>query len=92
MSEKKPTGKKGLTISKVDRQNILNNPYAIQEIEKTTRIKGIPFEGKTVVTKEQISSFFEVTPRTIDNYIEKYSNELRNNGYDVLLSNRLKSF
>ena len=57
------------------RENILNNPYAIQEIEKATRIKGVPFEGKTVVTKEQVSSFFEVTPRTIDNYIEKFSDE-----------------
>lgn len=75
---------KDLTVSQVDRQNILNNPYALQEIEKATRIKGIPFEGKTVVLKEQISAFFEVTSRTIDNYIEKFSDELRQNGYEVI--------
>ena len=84
--------KKDVTVSQVDRQNILNNPYALQEIEKATRIKGIPFEGKTVVLKEQISVFFEVTPRTIDNYIEKFSNELRQNGYEVIRGNRLKIF
>jgi hypothetical protein len=92
MSEKGKKEKKDLTVSQVDRQNILNNSYALQEIEKATRIKGIPFEGKTVVLKEQISAFFEVTPRTIDNYIEKFSDELRQNGYEVIRGNRLKRF
>jgi len=92
MGEKGKKEKKDLTVSQVYRQNILNNPYALQEIEKATRITGIPFEGKTVVLKEQISAFFEVTPRTIDNYIEKFSDELRQNGYEVIRGNRLKKF
>ena len=92
MSEKSKKEKKDLTVSQLDRQNILNNPYALQEIEKATRITGIPFEGKTVVLKEQVSAFFEVTPRTIDNYIDKFSDELRQNGYEVLRGNRLKTF
>lgn len=91
MSESNKKDKKDLTVSQIDRQNILNNPYALQEIEKATRIKGIPFEGKTVVLKEQVSAFFEVTPRTIDNYIGKFSKELRQNGYEVLRGKRLKS-
>lgn len=82
--------KKDLTVSQIDRQNILNNPYALQEIEKAARIKGISFEGKTVVLKEQVAAFFELTTRTIDNYIEKFSDELRQNGYEVLRGNRLK--
>jgi len=57
MSEKGKNDKKDLTVSQVDRQNILNNPYALQEIENATRIKGIPFEGKTVVLKEQVAAF-----------------------------------
>ncbi|MCW5961022.1 MAG: hypothetical protein KIS76_12740 [Pyrinomonadaceae bacterium] len=81
---------KDLTTSAIDRQNILNNPYALQEIEKAAGIQGIPFEGKTVVLKEQVAAFFEVTPRTIDNYIEKFSDELRKNGYDVIRGKRLK--
>jgi transcriptional antiterminator len=83
---------KDLTNSAIDRQNILNNPYALAEIEKAAGIQGIPFEGKTVVLKEQIAAFFEVTPRTIDNYIEKCGEELRQNGYEDLRGNRLKSF
>ena len=83
---------KDLTNSAIDRQNILNNPYALAEIEKAVGVQGIPFEGKTVVLKEQVAAFFEVTPRTIDNYIEKCGDELRQNGYEVLKGNRLKTF
>jgi len=82
--------KKDLTVSAVDRQNILNNPYALQEIEKAAHIKGIPFEGRSVVLKEQVAEFFEVTSRTIDNYIGKNGEELRQNGYEVLRGKRLK--
>lgn len=81
---------KALTNSVIDRQNILNNPYALVEIEKAAGIQGIPFEGKTVVLKEQVAEFFEVTPRTIDNYIERFGEELRQNGYEVLRGKRLK--
>ncbi len=81
---------KDLTLSQIDRQNILNNTYAFREIEKAAKISGIPFEGKTVVTKEQIAAFFDVTERTIDNYIERYSEELRQNGYDIVRGKRLK--
>jgi len=80
---------KDLTNSALDRQNILNNPYALAEIEKAAGIQGIPFEGKTVLLKEQVADFFEVTPRTIDNYIEKNGEELRQNGYEVLKGKRL---
>jgi len=90
MAEESKKDKKDLTVSQVDRQNILNNPYALQEIEKATSIKGIPFEGKTVVLKEQVAAFFDVTPRTIDNYIERHGEELRQNGYELLRGNRLK--
>ena len=74
----------------MDRQNILNNPYALQEIEKAAHIRGIPFEGKSVVLKEQVAAFFEVTPRTVGNYIEKNGEELRQNGYEVIRGKRLK--
>jgi len=91
MSEKKQKEKKDLTVSQVDRQNILNNQYALQEIEKATRIKGIPFEGKTVVLKEQAAQFFEITLRTVENYLSEYGDELAKNGYEILKGNRLKT-
>lgn len=83
---------KDLTNSAIHRQNILNNTYALQEIEKATRITGIPFEGKTVVLKEQVAAFFEVTTRTVENYLSQYEAELTRNGYEVLKGKRLKSF
>jgi hypothetical protein len=83
--------KKDLTTSEIDRQNILNNPYALREIEKATGIHGIAFEGRTVVLKEQVATFFEVTPRTVDNYLEKFGPELARNGYEVLKGKRLKA-
>jgi hypothetical protein len=83
---------KDLTNSPIDRQNILNNPYALAEIEKAAGIQGIPFEGKTVVLKEQVAAFFEVTLRTVENHLERHAVELSRNGYEVLKGNRLKSF
>jgi hypothetical protein len=82
---------KDLTNSSIDRQNILNNPYALAEIEKAAGIQGIPFEGKTVLLKEQVAAFFEVTLRTIENYLEQHASELAKNGYVVLKGKRLKS-
>ncbi|MDO9319523.1 MAG: DNA-binding protein [Gammaproteobacteria bacterium] len=82
---------KDLTNSPLDRQNILNNPYAVQEIERAAGIQGIPFEGKTVVLKEQIAAFFEVSVRTVENYQERHVDELAKNGYEVLSGKRLKS-
>jgi hypothetical protein len=81
-----------LTTSPVSRQNILNNRYAMTEIQKVTGLEGIAFEGKTVVFKDEIAAFFEVSTRTIDAYIERHAEELTGNGYEVLRGKRLKSF
>lgn len=90
MAEPKKSEGKDLTVSAVDRQNILNNPFALQEIEKAAHIRGIPFEGKSVVLKEQVAAFFEVDIRTINNYLERHGDELRQNGYEVIRGKRLK--
>lgn len=82
---------KDLTSSAIDRQNILNNPFALAEIEKAAGVQGIPFEGKTVLLKEQVAEFFEVTVRTIENYLEQNADELARNGYEVLKGKRLKT-
>lgn len=81
-----------LSDSPVDRQNILNNQYAISEIEKATKIQGIRFEGKTVVLKEQVADFFEVSTRTIETYTADFEQELIKNGYELIKGNRLKEF
>jgi len=83
---------KDLTTSAIDRQNILNNPYALEEIEKAAGIQGIPFEGRSVVLKGQVAVFFGVSQRTIESYIEKHHEELTGNGYEVLRGKRLQAF
>jgi len=83
---------KDLTNSEIERQNVLNNPYAVQEIQKATNITGVKFDGILRLLKEQIAEFFEVDTRTIERYLEKYSDELERNGYEVIRGNRLKAF
>jgi hypothetical protein len=81
---------KDLTSSSIDRQNILNNPFALAEIEKAAGLRGIPFRGTSVVLKEQVAAFFEVTVRTIENYLEQHAEELAKNGYAVLVGKPLQ--
>ncbi len=83
---------KDLTNSNLDRQNILNNSFAVSEIQKAIDIQGIVFEGKFVFLIDQVADFFEVTSRTITNYISNYENELKGNGYEVLRGKRLSDF
>jgi hypothetical protein len=83
---------KDLTNSGIARQNILNNQYALQEIQKSVGISGILFENEFRFTKKQLADFFEVTERTINNYIKKNEAELAKNGYEVVVGNRLKIF
>lgn len=83
---------KELTNSTIERQNVLNNPFAVTEIKKAVDLRCIFFEDRNWLNKEQIASFFEVDVRTIERYLEKYGDELRLNGYEVLRGNRLKLF
>lgn len=82
---------KDLTVSQIERQNILNNSYAVQEIQKAVNIEGIKFEDKIVLLKEQVADFFEITSRTVEMYLSKYENELKQNGYEVLRGKRLQT-
>jgi len=83
---------KDLASSRIDRQNILNNELALQEIQNASNIKGIVFEGKIHLTKNMIATFFNVETRTIERYVSDYADELMNNGYEILRGQRLKNF
>lgn len=83
---------KDLTNSTVARQNILNNNYAIEEIQKAVGIEGIVFDSQLRFIKSQIASFFEIDERTVERYLEIHENELKVNGYEVLKGKRLKEF
>ncbi len=83
---------KDLTNSRLDRQNILNNEFAVEEAQKKSGVDGILWDGKVYVTREMTASFFDVDLRTISRYLEQNSDELTANGYEVLRGNKLKSF
>ena len=83
---------KDLTSSRIDRQNILNNELALQEIQNTSNIRGIVFEGKVCLTKNMVATFFNVDARTIERYVSDHADELMKNGYEILRGQRLKNF
>lgn len=83
---------KDLTTSRIDRQNILNNEMAVEEIQTKSGMEGIMWEDKVYVTREMTANFFQVDNRTISRYIEQNGEELGENGYEVLRGKRLKSF
>ena len=83
---------KDLTTSRLDRQNILNNDLAVEEIQIKAGIEGVMWNGKGYITRDAAAAFFEVDIRTIGRYIEQYAEELSQNGYEVLKGKRLKEF
>ncbi len=83
---------KDLTTSNVHRKNILNNKYALQEIEQEVAFPGILFEGSLRYTKRQIAQFYDIDERTIERYLEQHEDEFSSNGYEVLVGKRLKEF
>lgn len=83
---------KDLTNSRLDRQNILNNEIAVEEIQKTVEIKSVFWEERHYLTKELVAAFFEVDVRTIERYINKFGDELKANGMEILKGKRLESF
>lgn len=83
---------KDLTNSRLDRQNILNNEIAVEEIQGTVEIKSVFWEERHYLTKELVAAFFEVDIRTIERYINKFGDELKANGMEILKGKRLESF
>lgn len=83
---------KDLTNSAVIRQNVLNNKYAVDEIQKTIGVCGVLFEQSYRFVKKQVAEFYEVSERTIEACLEKNDKELSRNGYEVLKGKRLIDF
>ena len=83
---------KDLTISNIERQNVLNNRYAVSKVQEHLDIEGMLFEGEYRFTKKMVADFYEVEERTIERYLEKYSDELSANGYVLCKGKHLKEF
>ena len=81
---------KDLTVSNIERQNVLNNRFAIDEIQKHLELTGMLFEGEYRFTKKMVAEYYGVEERTIERYLTKYSDELSANGYILCKGKCLK--
>lgn len=81
---------KDLTQSNIERQNILNNRIAVEAIQGQLDIEGMLFEGEYRFTKQMVANYYEVDERTIERYVEQYSDELKHNGYVLSKGKHLK--
>lgn len=82
---------KELTTSLVARKNVLNNTYALQQLESNLELGGLAFEGETVFTKQQAADLLAIDERTIDRYLSSHSDELGGSGYRVIKGKSLKN-
>jgi len=81
---------KDLTNSDIERQNILNNKYALQRIQDYIGIPGMLFDGEYKFTTNMVTDFFQIDERTVKRYLEQYELELKHNGYILIRGNKLK--
>ena len=81
-----------LTTAQLQRQNILNNRFALQAAEQHLQLGGVVFQGQTVFTKQQVMALFEVSDATVERYISNHGEELKGNGYQLLKGKTLKEF
>lgn len=81
---------KDLTLSTVERQNILNNRYAVESLRESLGLTGMFFEGEYRFTKKMVADFYDVDISTIDRYLSNFADELKFNGYILSKGKQLK--
>ena len=83
---------KDLTTSDIERQNVLNNRFAVDEMQRRLGIEGMLFEGEYRFTKKMVADFYGVDISTINRYLTAYGNELKRNGYVLCQGKSLAAF
>ena len=81
---------KDLTISSIERQNVLNNRFAISKMQEHLDIEGMLFEGELRFTKKMVADFYQVDISTIDRCLSSNADELKHNGYILCKGKQLK--
>ncbi len=79
-----------LTISNIERQNVLNNRYALQAIQENLAVDGLRYHDELLFTSKMVADFYGVDERTIKRYVREYGDELRANGYFLSQGNELR--
>ena len=86
----KPEKNEALTESSVERQNILNNPFALQKVEESLALGSVQYQGETIFTKQDVARLLDIDERTIERYLNSHKEELSKNGYQLLQGKSLK--
>ena len=81
---------KDLTISKIERQNVLNNRFAIDTIQERLGLEAIYYNDQYWLTKKMVADFYEVEERTVERYIAQNEEALLHNGYVLSKGKSLK--
>ncbi len=81
---------KDLTVSNIERQNVLNNNYALQAIQENLDVNGLRFHDQLLFTTKMVAEFYGVDERTIKRYVQEHGDKLRANGYFLSEGNSLK--
>ena len=79
-----------LTISNIERQNVLNNKFAFQAIQENLDVNGLHFHNQILFTTKMVAEFYGVDERTIKRYVQEHGDELRANGYFLSEGKSLK--
>lgn len=81
-----------LTVSKIERQNILNNRIAIDAIRQKLELPAMLFNNEFCFTKQMVADFYDVDLSTINRYLNTHDDELRHNGFFLCKGKLLKEF
>jgi len=81
-----------LIESDIQRQNILNNHFAVKRIQTYIGFPGMLYQGEYRFTKKMVAEFYEVEERTIERYLENFAKELKYNGYVLIRGKSLQEF
>lgn len=81
-----------LTTSQHQRQNILNNRYALHAAEQHLGLGGVIYVNETVFTKQQVTELFDISDATVERYISSHGDELKASGYQLLKGKNLNDF
>jgi len=49
-----------LTVSNIERQNVLNNNYALQAIQENLDVNDLRFHGQLLLTTKMVADFYGV--------------------------------
>jgi hypothetical protein len=80
------------TTSAKERQNVLNNKFALAHAEEHLALGGVSYDGETVFTKQQLIELFDISEATIERYITGHADELKANGYRLIKGKNLRDF